>query len=247
MVDPKHVDVKAAVARLSREFLETSRGAHERGPYYAGLLSGEFEWESGEPNPKVRSAVHTGDDGEIDGVLVYEINRDDDTIEVEDLMAANPTAEVALWNYLGRHELCTKVTAHCVDPDGPLRWVLADPRRLKTTRVSDHAWLRVLDVAEALRIRGWEQRGSACLEVVDPLGLSAGTWTVTVGADGVEVAEGGDDPAMLDVATLGSLYFGDVRVRRLADVGLVTGSDEAVNRLDALFAVQRRPLNKAHW
>lgn len=250
VADPKHPLVTAAVERLHRGFLETTRGAHSRQTYYRQMLSGEIDFDSGEPNNKIRAVVHLDEAGEINGVLTYQVKREDDVLSIDDLQAASPAVELALWNYVGRHDLLKKVTAHCVDPEGPLRWALADPRRLKITDHKDFTYLRILDVAQALTLRGWERDGAVEITVRDAMDLTPGTWSVTV-REGVAEVHALDEPTgasvTLDVSTLASLYFGDVRASTLAGIGLVEGSAEAISQLDALFAVTRRPLNRSHW
>ena len=104
-----------------------------------------------------------GDDGIPQGSLV-----------VTELVAATADAYAALWRYCLDMDLAATVTATCRAPDEPLRWLLADPRQLRTTAVMDFLWLRLLDVSACLAARGYAAEGALVLEVHEPGSTSAG-------------------------------------------------------------------------
>ena len=77
----------------------------------------------------------------------------DMTLRVIEVQAVDADAEAALWSYLFGIDLVGTVRAVDRPVDDPLRWRLADPRRLRVREVRDHLWVRVVDVAEALAAR----------------------------------------------------------------------------------------------
>src|SRR5438270_5614147 len=84
------------------------------------------------------------------------------TMEVWDLLATTPSSRTALWCYCLDVDLVTTVKHLNVPVDEPLRWQLAEPRRLRTTRHGDHLWVRLLDVPRSLSSRSY----AAPLDVV---------------------------------------------------------------------------------
>jgi predicted acetyltransferase len=188
------------------------------------------------------AVVHTGPDGDDGYVLYYpqENNSPEEpfgtAVQVQDLHAANPVAEAALWRFLMGIDLTNQVRAwqRPVDEVRRLRLLLADPRVASSGVEDDELWLRLVDVPAALAARSWAGSEPVLLGVRDAqLPGNAGTYRIA--PDGVSRVE--REPALeCDVAVLARLYLGDVSASELAATGWLTVRDAAaVAAADALF------------
>jgi predicted acetyltransferase len=121
-------------------------------------------------------AVHEDADGRPDGYVSYEVKGEwhrgfaDRELLVWDLQATNPLARAALWDFVFGVDLIVKFVATNLPPDEPLRFMLADPRQLRTEFYNDSVWLMPLDVAALLAARVYSVPGELIIEVVDPDG-----------------------------------------------------------------------------
>ncbi|WP_185994526.1 GNAT family N-acetyltransferase [Nocardioides campestrisoli] len=213
-----------------------SRGSLSRPPHYDIVTRKSWDWQEQAPDRKLRGAVHLDDAGVPDGFVLYRHQGWDRprTVQVEDLVAVSPAAELALWRFLAEMDL-TDVLKASAPVEDPLTWALADPRSRRLTEVGDHIWLRVLDVPRALEARPWYGDGEVVLEVADPMGHAAGRWRVTA-RDGAATVTPTDDPVGVhtDASTLSSLYLGGVRTRTLADAGRLRGEPEQLTAWAAI-------------
>jgi predicted acetyltransferase len=129
--------------------------------------------------------------------------------------------------------------------DDPLRWLLADPRRLRATAVIDHLWVRVIDVVGALGARGYGIDERLVLDIVGDDPATAGRFTLDTGA-----TSGACRPAkrwektdlVLGLADLGAIYLGGVRPTTLAAAGRVNEvRPGALHVADQVFASPTAP------
>jgi predicted acetyltransferase len=114
-------------------------------------------------------AVHRAEPGSLDGYVIWRVEPrwtggfPDNLVRVRELIALTPQAEGALWRLVLDLDLAGTVRIVNRPLDEPLRWRLADSRQLRTTRVTDGPWVRLLDLQAALaalRPRGWAGCGS---------------------------------------------------------------------------------------
>ena len=191
-------------------------------------------------------AVHENAAGNPDGYLDYEATDRDrwseagNIVAVNDLLALNPVAYGALWNFVLNQDLIAVVTADERPLDEPLRHLLADPRRLETQSVVDEQWLRLIDVAGALAARTFTGAAAVALAIQDAnFADNTGTYVV---ADGSARRDDDARPELsLGVSALGAAYLGGVSFAELAMAGqVIEHSGGALKRADAAFAV--RPL-----
>lgn len=176
-------------------------------------------------------AVHDSADGEADGWVSYRFSKVtfDQIIlryqvTIDDLVATDPAALAALWRFVLDIDLVEVVTAPARPTDEPLRWMLADPRRLRTTDVGDHLWLRILDVPGALAARGYQASERLVLEVTSADPTVAGRFVLETGPDGgaCGAARGGEKVELvLGLAELGTIYLGGLSPSTLAASGRV--------------------------
>lgn len=246
-LDPEHPAVIGAWDRLYDDQLRTRRGAHSRAPYYEDMLSGVYDFDEDAPNRKLRAAAHYNTEQQLDGLVAYQID-DWNKVKVIALIGLDANAQLALWDFVGNLDLVEQVKYFGDDPANPLPLALVDSRQYQVTAIKDCIWLRVLDVERALAVRGWEADGDLVLDVEDPMGLSAARVRVSVSSGTAQVSptEDGAD-VTLTIETLGSLYFGNVTARALADAGRLSGSEQAITAMNTLFEVSRPPFNQAHF
>ena len=184
------------------------------------------------------------DDGIAQGWASYKVVddwadlRSRSTAEVADLCAAQPGTEARLWRFLADLDLVTKVTAGDRPVDDVLPWLLDNARAVRQAGRADFLWVRVLDVATSLAARSYAAAGGLVLEVVDPLGLTGGTFSLDASSDGA-VCSTTDAPAdlTLPIRALGAAYLGGARLATLHAAGwLDEHTPGSVARADALFA-----------
>lgn len=200
---------------------------------------------------KVRAVSYRDAAGEERGILVYTLDPgpNDDysahVLSVRALFADGDEAAAALWRFAIEHDLVGEVKASLQPAVPPVQWMVAD-RRAVTATLTDHHWLRILDVPATLSARRYARALDVVLRVEDPLGFADGAWSLRVDADGVaQVVAAPESRAVdveLSVGALSSLLLGGVRARELAAAGLVRGSAQALAALDAAFVPDVAPL-----
>jgi predicted acetyltransferase len=199
---------------------------------------------------RVFTVVHESSDGSADGFARYRIKDEwpggiaANTLEVLDLYGLDDDVEAALWQYLVEIDLVANVKGIGRPVDDPLRWRLADPRRLQITQVTDHLWVRVVDPAVALPARTYSSDDRLVVELTDPfLPANEGRWSIEGSRDGAEVRRTDAEPDLaLSASELGGLYLGGVSATALARAGRVTEVVAgAVERADAFFLTAPAP------
>jgi predicted acetyltransferase len=188
----------------------------------------------------------------VDGVAHYRIKPSWDrgypahTLQVGELLAVTPEAYAGLWRYLLSMDLVETIRAARRPVQEPLRWLLADPRRLRTTRIADELWIRLVDIPAALAARQYRASDRLVFVVSDPFRPEAAghvlleTEAEAEDATSSYTAMGGD--LALDVADLGAAYLGGVSFSLLAQAGrVVEMTPGAVARADRLFLTDRAP------
>lgn len=194
------------------------------GPRYRGNARGAFVAACGE------------------GFVRYRATDDDQELIVEDLYGATPEVEAALWRYVLDIDLVGRVRARRRPVDEPVRWRLADPRRLEVAGSQDMLWIRILDVAAALEARGYRRAGRLVIELAG----GEGRWLLDAGPDGAEcrpAKKGEPTDLRMRIADLGSVYLGAFRPSMLAAAGAVEEmTSGSLDAADALFAAPLAPL-----
>ena len=167
-------------------------------------------------------------------------------LDVGDLITTTPEARAVLWRYICDVDLVETITAWTFPVDEPLRWLLAESRRLHVNRMADGLWVRILDAPAALSARRYAVPGRVVFEVRDafrPDGDAAGRFALNGGPDRAEAARTDADPDLtLDVADLGAAYLGDAGFSTLARAGLVEErTPGALATADAMFHSEPAP------
>jgi predicted acetyltransferase len=220
-------------------------GSIGRQEWYRQLASGSLA-RDGKEDPAVKVALHYGPGGAVDGYVSYKFlgwDTEPHTMHVVDLVAATHDAYLELWQFLAAIDLVERITWEEAPLDDPLTWALADPRCIDSSDSRDMLWLRILDVVQALEARRYPVDGRLVLGVVDPLGLTAGTFALEVsgGEAAVERLAAGADPHLtLDVSALSSIYLGAVCPVTLTAAGRIREHKHGASlQARGLFAVER--------
>jgi GNAT superfamily N-acetyltransferase len=139
------------------------------------------------------------------------------------LLVGAPATRLALLRRLVDFDLIgtVKVLDVGVD-DGVLQWVRG-PRGAADVVTSDSLWVRLVDLPEALRARGYRGSCDVVVEVADAFATwNAGRWRVTVEAGAAEISRTDAEADLaLDVEALGAAYLGGTSLVSLRDAGLV--------------------------
>ncbi|ALG08974.1 GNAT family N-acetyltransferase [Kibdelosporangium phytohabitans] len=239
----------------SEEVLAQIQPLYKRiGLYRPGMMSRGRDWWAVQVDNAMRGgepylvAVHTGLDGEDDGYVVYRAIPDESyvgtdfgaTIEVWDLNGVNQGARNDLWRFLVELDLVKDIRAHARPVDEPVGLLLEDPRSCMTRNIDDEAWVRLVDVLAALEARTYGNAGPVAVAVDDAF-LPENSGTYLISRDGVTKTSAQPHLTM-DVATLGSVYFGAWPPSTLAGTGRIGVHDPAaLARADQLFRIDSIP------
>jgi predicted acetyltransferase len=219
---------------------------------YVGEVTRAAEWwayifseEQTKKHPRF-TVVHETPEGEPDGFARYRV-RDDwsggiarNSVEVADLYALDFDVEAALWQFLVDIDLVATVKSDGRPLDDPVRWRLANPRRMQVSQVTDSIWVRIVDPAAALGARSYATDDRIVVELTDSfLPGNEGRWAIEPGS----ASRTTDDPDLaLSATELGSLYLGGVSASTLARAAriaeLVPG---ALARADRMFTISPAP------
>lgn len=140
-------------------------------------------------------------------------------VDVREVVAADPVAELTLWRYLLDVDLTTKVAARSLAPDAPVLAALVNPRTADL-KLGDNLYVRIVDVARALLERTYSTDVDLVLQVHDSvLPANDGCWRLRPGT-----CERVQQPAdlELDVRELGAVHLGGTGWGTLHRAGLIT-------------------------
>lgn len=185
--------------------------------------------------------VHTSPDGVDDGFAQYSVKwHETDGVErlgeceVKEIIGADTSVELALWQYLCRVSLLREITVDRGPKDHVLRHAVADPRAVRVLGQWDELLLRPLHVGECLAARAYNPvDGEVTLGITDPLFPdNDGVWVVSAaGAHPTSAAP----EVTASVNALGSTLLGGMRWVDQAAIGTAKGQPTSLHRLDALF------------
>jgi predicted acetyltransferase len=200
--------------------------------------------------------VYESSPGQVDGWVSYRVENRwpsglaANIIKVRMLVGLSPEAEAALWRFVFDLDLAGTVQLHGRPVDEPLRWRLADPRRLRVTDAGDHLWVRLLDLPGALAARRYAVSDALVLEVSDPLRpRNQGRFRLEGGPDGAACEPTTAEPDLaLGVADLGAAYLGGASLVSLARAERVAErTPGAVGRAERMFAASPPPVCTTHF
>lgn len=197
-------------------------------------------------------AAYEAASGQVEGILAYRLKHEGadgiarNVVQLlgPQFVVLTPAARATLWGYCLDLDLTQTVRAQGFPVEEPLRWMLADPRRMRVTSLRDDLWMRLLDIPAALAARSYATEGRIVFEVADPfLPENAGRYELRGGAEGADCRRTTAEPDLaLDIADLGAAYLGGVRFLTLMKAGRVEErTPGAAVRADALFRVDPPP------
>ena len=214
------------------------------------------EWRR-EGASRLYNVVYETGPGRVEGWLSYRVQSRwsgglaANTVNVVMLVGLTPEADAALWRYLFELDLAGTIRLRDRPVDDPIRWRLADPRRLRVTEVGDHLWVRLLDLPGALAARRYAVQGTLVLQVSDALRLrNQGRFRLEGGPDGATCQPSTAEPAdlALDIADLGAAYLGGTSLASLARAERVTElTPGALLQADRMFAASPPPICTTHF
>jgi predicted acetyltransferase len=220
----------------------------------AGMVSRpEYWWPEvfwvTEPGHALFEAVHEDEHGQADGYVSYEIKGEwnggvaNRRLVIWDIQSTNRTARAALWDFVFSVDLVVSISATNLPPDEPLRFLLADGRKLRTDFLIDSVWVLPLDAAALLAARNYSTSGKLVIELVDTDG-SRTRVALDGGPDGARGVE--QSRAVPDLScsrsTLGALSLGGSTWSVYAAAGAVDEhTPGAIARADAMFATAPAP------
>jgi predicted acetyltransferase len=184
--------------------------------------------------------------------LVYGPPRDQPVhaLAVEDLVAVTDEARRALWAYCLSFHQAVLVTSSNVPVDEPLTAMLADPRRLRVTRLREFLWLRLLDVPVALSARRYALTDALVFDVADSGSPeNQGRYRLETGPGAAACVRTTSAPDLaLGVADLSAAYLGGVTFTTLRRAGRAAElTPGAAERADAVFASRPAPWTVTDW
>ncbi|CAN5788849.1 GNAT family N-acetyltransferase [soil metagenome] len=202
--------------------------------------------------------VHASAEGVDDGFVHYGVKwKTGQNIEpagvgeIMDVWGADPTVELALWQYLLGVDLVREWVAEERPVDDVVRLAVADDRAYRPEWAYDEQWLRLLDVDAALRSRRYRPASGAVTIAVTDDALPANTGVWEISADGVDrLGAPPRDGADIDlhVRDLAATYLGGTSFTALAGVGRITAHrPDRLTTADALFTEPAAPFCGSHF
>jgi predicted acetyltransferase len=221
------------------------------------LVRPKHFWEgaTADRDKKTVMIVHEDASGAPDGLARYDIKADwkeglpAHKLTLHELIGMNDDVVFELWTYVLGVDLVREVDAYGRPVDEPLRWVLDEPRAVRTTTVRDQYWLRPLDVEQLLSSRTYATDVELTLEVHDPLLNVGGTFVLEGGPDGAICTRKQATPDLrLPISDLGSIALGGITPTELRRAGRIEEQRSgAVARADLAFLHTPRPWGDVYF
>jgi len=218
------------------------------GPWWELWFKDLEHWRDGHSDR--RAAVYTAGNGSVDGYGAYRIKSSWDgagpnsTLRITDFITVTPEARAGIFQFCASVDLISKIVIQSAPLDDPLRWMLADSRRLIVKSTNDFLWIRPDDVSKALAARSYAIEGSLVLEVEDPFRPEpSGRYVLEGGPDGASCKPSRSRPDLsMSAADLGAVYLGGVLFSTLARANRVKEiASGALRRADLMFSSDREP------
>jgi predicted acetyltransferase len=244
----------SVIPGVYEKFRRRQPGGVDRSPNWWDLYFKDIaSWRDG---ASARFYVISHDaSGVPDGYAAYRIKSDwqgglpQHTLIAHDVFGLSTRATASLWDYLLNVDLTRTIQAWNRPIDDPLRWLLAEPRRMQITQFSDDLWLRLVDVPVALQARSYGATGELVLEVLDPFRERTTRYHLEADPEGAVCRATSASPDLtLQVDDLAAAYLGGSRFSTLARACRVTEhSTGALSRADTLFACEPAPWGTTHF
>jgi GNAT superfamily N-acetyltransferase len=138
-------------------------------------------------------------------------------------ISGGPATRLALARRISDLDLAGSITVYGISEHDPLLSWVQGPRGLGVVHPYDSLWVRLVDLPEALALRGYEADCDVVVDVADdPAPWNAGHWRIRVKDGTAEVTATDDDAEVsLPVSALGAAYLGGSNLVALHRAGLV--------------------------
>ncbi len=160
-------------------------------------------------------------------------------VNVVDFVAATPSAEIALWQFLLQIDPAGEIYHARHSRRSALLWMLADPRKLSLVPY-DLLWGRVVNPANALAERKYSAKGEVAIEIIDDFSReTSGTYLLNADAEGwASCRRTNRNPdTTMPISALGAIYMGEISLRNIARAGAVVEHQaNSVALVDTMFA-----------
>ncbi len=221
---------------------------HAARPRNGMLARPAFVWSTRLAERPGRYAYVVERNGTVDGYVIYTQHKRGDQagyhLIVEDLAAGDWESECALWRHVGAHRA---QASHAI-VHAPTEALALNLREQALEWVwSQHWMLRVVDLAGAVRARGFPLglTASVPLTVIDDqVASNRGDWVLDVGDGRGAVTRGAGGGPVLTANALAALFSGFASTAVLSSAGgVVGGAANELATLDAAFAGQPAVFN----
>jgi predicted acetyltransferase len=238
----------AAVRPLHQRLLAQRPGALDRDDgRWAITLYDPQPWRDGAAG--TRYLLHYAKAGRVDGYARFRVKSGGHDggsgaeVQVSEMDATEPQAYAGLWRFMLDLDLVRSFARHDAPVDEPLRYLLLNPRTIKT-ELSDGTYLRLVDVRTALEARTYASQLDIVLGVRDSLlPHNNATLRLQAGPDGASVSATRRRPDVsLDVRDLAAIYLGGTPLTALHTAGLVQRrTPGSVAAVTSAFSSPRSP------
>ena len=164
-------------------------------------------------------------------------------VYVRDYVYKTASAYRAMWQFLKRFDLATRIVFDCAPVDDPAFHVMVDPRELNAQH-RDWLHARIIDVARLLPLRPYGAEGRVVLDVRDEMcPWNAGRWALETGPETSAVTRTKDAAQLtLDISALAQILYGQVSPTNAVRYGRADASADADLRLwDAMWRTDYAP------
>lgn len=194
--------------------------------------------------------VWEDDGGRVEGYARYAVNMKWEAglpqykLDTHELTATTIEGTGALWRHCLSTDLVRRVSAGARSIDEPLRWMLANPRAMRVTRMGDFLWSRLLDVPRCLGARRYAANVDLVIEVTDDLFPdSSRRYALAASPEGTSCRPTDREPDLvMPIGELGAIFLGGVSPSVLARVGRIAErAPGALAGADAAFAAEPKP------
>jgi predicted acetyltransferase len=229
--EPEHADVDL---RLASDAVDQMRPIHDAArAERPGMLDRAGPWwdfriddpESDRDGAQaLRAAVIEGSAYALyAGKLKFEEGQAAGDAIVREIVATTPEGYAAIWSFLLGLDLVRRVTYELAPSDDPLPHMLTEARTVQVTLLGDALWVRLVDLARALRDRTYGQPFEVVFEVTDDVcPWNEGRWALRWDGTDATCAPTALPAAIeLGVSELGAIYLGGTTLDELARAGRV--------------------------
>jgi predicted acetyltransferase len=183
-----------------------------------------------------------------DGFAAYRVKSDwtdrgpASTLSVHEISAVTPLAWASLWRHLLDYPLVREVVYRRAWIDDPLRDLVLDVRALRMP-VTDHVWLRLVDLDRAIGLRTYRTACSVTIGLTDAFcPWNAGTWRLDLDTGGGSATKVHDESQVrMDSTDLAAALLGGQPVGRLANSGRVVGDPGSIEALGLALSTSLGP------